>query len=142
VVVLNTVDGGTISVDGGVAIVSGPAGPLPLKGYAEVSFSGVLVLGKNVTAAMVSPATGNAGVLCFRNLPFTFEVMLATPIATYGLASANQVLVAANANAFATGCTGGSDGGFSNAGFVTGYRLAAPGTPGPADFDIVGVSFF
>ncbi len=139
--VVVTADGGTLTFDGGVVVLSGSPAPLPMLGWALVSFSGTFSKGVNVTRDMVSAATSNPGVLCFHNLPFVMTNISATVRSTYGFATSNQVLVTAAANSFAVGCPS-SDGGFLNAAFVTGYRLAAPGTPGPATFDEVFVSFY
>ena len=116
----------------GPAGAQGPAGPQGPSGtiaWARIRLGGSLVgSSANITSANVQAATGNPGVVCFKDLSFAPTGILATTSALYGIASNNRVIVAGAVKAVASGCPSTMD--FDHQAFVTGWN---EGTNAAAD---------
>lgn len=112
---------------------AGPAGPAgTAKAYARISVAlGTVSDAKGITQSMVSKASGNLGVICFRNLPFTPTSIQVTAVPRYGFAENNDITVNGTIYGGAAGCPGlGTD---SAMGFVTAWN-GPGGIDGPAPF--------
>ena len=84
---------------------------------------GGLVAGKNITQDQVTPDTSNPGVVCFHDLNFTVQGMIATSEPLDGYAGDTQVFVNVGPRSTATGCPA-SSGGFNNEAFVSAWEAA------------------
>jgi Collagen triple helix repeat (20 copies) len=87
---------------------------------------------KNLSQSQVSAATSNPGVVCFHDLGFTVNSMVASPVGVYGQATNNRTFVSVGPHALAQGCPPSSPATFNTEAFVTAYD-ASPLT-GPREF--------
>ena len=114
----------------GAAGTQGPAGAQGAPGtavaYARVNISTGAVDAKrsmNISQSQVAAATSNPGIVCFHDLGFTVKNVVASPVATYGIATDNRTYVSVAPNSVAGGCPSSSPASFDNVAFVSAFDV-------------------
>jgi hypothetical protein len=75
-------------------------------------------------------------VVCFHDLGFTVNSMVASPIGVYGQATNNRAFVSVGPNALAQGCPSSTPSTFNTEAFVTAYDVSPLGGPREFPYDI------
>jgi hypothetical protein len=73
----------------------------------------------NISQSQVAAATANSGIVCFHDPGFTVKNIVASPVATYGIATNNRTYVSVGPNSVASGCPSSSPASSDNVAFVS-----------------------